>query len=165
MNNSSSLDEDSFKSLKDGLTKAINNIGQNSKTCLITFDKDINYISDFNYNTADQKKFLQEKINKIEIGSGSINYDALISAYNVAIDHKNTIIIYINTNSVTAGKYTYNDISDILDKIDTKIYSISYTDNTEESVLKEISEKTSAKYYKTTNENIGDTLQEIVKTL
>lgn len=162
INTSTNLTDDKLKSLKEALVENIKGVDENTKICLITFDKNIVLQSNLVFADDNNKKIFEEIINNLSINRNSCNYDALIYAMNLAIDNESSEIIYVCTNNPTNSTYTYNNIKESLSIINFPIHIISYDTKTEIDVLKEIANLTNGKYTNADENTILETLNNIL---
>lgn len=161
---STNLNDDEKQALQTAIFNISNKMPTNCNVELITYNSNITVYNNLGTFTDKTKNNFATFINLMQNTGHSRMYDSLIYAMNKDIDVKNANIILISCGPVNYG-YTYNDVKDKLEYTNIPIYTVSYNQTIETDVLKEISDKTDAKYYDANEKNIENKLCKILKSM
>lgn len=158
---SSATMEEDLSYIKQALIDISVYISENAFVSLITYNKYIKVQTNLDIFNQENKELFINQVNNITTESGSCTYDALVYALNTITLKENSIIILLDDGPITTG-YTYDDLKDIIVNLDIPIYTISYNNNPQTDILKEISENTNGISTKADKNNILEKIQKIL---
>lgn len=131
--NSGSMNGVPIASLKKSLSNTIQYIGEDNYIGLITYDGDVTVQMPIaQFNAVNQSRFSYIVNNKMEPGSTTATYDAVVVGLQMLIDYKEQVpdatpmLFVLTDGNAKGGKYSLDRIIPVVNGLDIPVYTIGY---------------------------------------
>lgn len=123
---SGSMQGEKFRTLKRGVSKALQGLGQRDRFQLMTFDNAARRLT-ANWQAVDAASITaaQSQVQALQIGGGTNVYAGLSMAYSVMEEERPTGIILVSDGVANVGPHHYRELIALAHKHDVRIFTFA----------------------------------------